>query len=269
MGVEFLKAPAGDKFKLAKRDPEDRTGLPDGKSARVALTDKLSIELNGLQDRFAAEKKTKILLVLQGMDTSGKDGTVKAVFNSVNPLGIRVVAFKAPSALELAHDYLWRVHAEVAQKGEIVIFNRSHYEDVLITRVHGWIDEAEAKRRLAHINDFERMLSETGTVIIKCMLNISKDEQAKRLEERRTDPAKQYKFSMADLEERKHWDEYMTAYEDAIRATSTEHAPWNIIPANSNSTRNAYVAQLLANALEKINPQYPPPEQDLSKVVVV
>jgi PPK2 family polyphosphate:nucleotide phosphotransferase len=266
---EILKAQAGSKFVLSKRDPADRKGLPEDKAARNALTAQLGEKLNGLQDRFAAEKKTKLLLVLQGMDTSGKDGTVKAVFDSVNPLGIRVAPFKAPTERELAHDYLWRVHAEVPQKGEIVIFNRSHYEDVLITRVHGWIDADEVARRLAHINDFERMLVETGTVIIKCMLHISKDEQAKRLEERRTDPAKQYKFNVGDIEERKYWDKYMTAYEEAIRATSTEHAPWYVIPANSNSTRNAYVAQLLTDALEAINPKYPKPTQDLSKIVVV
>ncbi len=265
---EILKAQAGKKFILSKRDPDNRKGLPDDKAARNALTAKLGEKLNALQDRFAAEKKTKLLLVLQGMDTSGKDGTVKAVFDSVNPLGIRVAPFKAPTERELAHDYLWRVHAEVPQNGEIVIFNRSHYEDVLITRVHGWIDADEVSRRLAHINDFERMLVETGTVIIKCMLHISKDEQAKRLEERRTNPAKQYKFNVGDIEERKYWDQYMAAYEVAIRATSTEHAPWYVIPANSNSTRNAYVAQLLADALEAINPKYPKPAQDLSKIVV-
>ncbi len=268
MVSNILKAQAGSKFMLSKRDPADRKGLPDDKAARNALTAQLGEQLNGLQDRFAAGKKTKLLLVLQGMDTSGKDGTVKAVFDAVNPLGVRVAPFKAPTERELAHDYLWRVHAEVPQKGEIVIFNRSHYEDVLITRVHGWIDADEVVRRLAHINDFERMLTETGTVIIKCMLHISKDEQAKRLEQRRTDPAKQHKFNIGDLEERKYWDRYMTAYEDAIRATSTEHAPWYIIPANSNSTRNAYVAQLLADTLEAINPQYPKPTQDLSKIVV-
>ncbi len=269
MVSEILKVPVGSKFVLSKRDPDDCKGLPDDKATRNALTAQLGVKLNGLQDRFAAEKKTKLLLVLQGMDTSGKDGAVKAVFDSVNPLGIRVAAFKAPTELELAHDYLWRVHAQVPQKGEIVVFNRSHYEDVLITRVHDWIDAAEGKRRLAHINDFERMLTETGTVIVKCMLHISKDEQAKRLEERRTDPAKQYKFNVGDIEERKYWDKYMTAYEAAIRATSTEHAPWYIIPANSNSARNAYVAQLLANALEAINPKYPKPTQDLSKLVVI
>ena len=269
MVSETLKVHAGSKFVLSKRDPADRDGLPTDKAARNALTAQLGKKVKGLQDRFAAEKKTKLLLVLQGMDTSGKDGTVKAVFDSVNPQGIRVAPFKAPTELELAHDYLWRVHAEVPQKGEIVVFNRSHYEDVLITRVHDWIDADEARRRLAHINDFERMLTETGTVIIKCMLHISKDEQAKRLEERRTNPAKQYKFNAGDIEERKYWDKYMTAYEEAIRATSTLHAPWYIIPANSNSTRNAYVAQLLAGTFEAINPQYPKPTQDLSKLVVI
>lgn len=268
MVSEILKAPSGSKFILSKRNPADRTGLPEDKAARNALTAQLGEKLKGLQDRFAAEKKTKLLLVLQGMDTSGKDGTVKAVFDSVNPQGIRVAPFKAPTELELAHDYLWRVHAEVPQKGEIVVFNRSHYEDVLITRVHGWIDANEVQRRLAHINDFERMLAETGTVIIKCMLHISKEEQAKRLEERRTDPTKQHKFNVGDLEERKYWDKYMAAYEDAIRATSTEHAPWYIIPANSNSTRNAYVAQLLADTLDAIKPNYPKPTLDLSKIVI-
>jgi PPK2 family polyphosphate:nucleotide phosphotransferase len=267
--LDHLRVPPGKPLTLADRDPDSKRGLPDGKSERVTLLAKLGERLDVLQDVLAAEAKHKVLLVLQGMDTSGKDGTVRSVFGTVDPLGVRVAAFKVPSEAERARDYLWRVHAQVPAAGEIVIFNRSHYEDVLVTRVHGWVDARECTRRYAQINDFERMLTETGTTIVKCMLHISKDEQRKRLEDRRTDPVKHFKFSLGDLEERKLWDSYMTAYEQALAATSSEHAPWHVIPANSNSTRNACVAALLVPAIERLKPAYPEPTTDLSKIVIV
>ena len=266
--LDHLRVLPGKAFSLADRDADSKRGLPEAKAERVALLGTLGERLDALQDVLAAEAKHKILLVLQGMDTSGKDGTIRNVFGTVDPLGVRVSAFKVPSEAERAHDYLWRVHAQVPAAGEIVIFNRSHYEDVLVTRVHGWVDAAECKRRYAQINDFERMLTETGTTIVKCMLHISKDEQRKRLEERRTDPVKRFKFSMGDLEERKLWDGYMTAYEQALSATSTEYAPWHVVPANSNSTRNACVGALLVAAIERLKPAYPEPTTDLSKIVI-
>ncbi len=211
-----------------------------------------------LQDILHAQAKHKVLLLIQGMDASGKDGTIKHVFSECDPLGIRLANFKAPTPEELAHDYLWRVHAEVPKKGEIVIFNRSHYEDVLIVKVHDWIDDAECKRRFAQINDFERMLTETGTVIIKCYLHISKEEQKKRMQERLNDPTKTWKFNPNDLKERDLWDKYMQAYESALAATSTEYAPWYVVPADSKTNRNLLISRILLNALKSLKLAYPP-----------
>ena len=199
----------------------------------------------------------KLLLILQGMDTSGKDGTIRHVFSECDPLGIRLANFKAPSSEELAHDYLWRVHQQVPKAGELVIFNRSHYEDVGIVRVHNWIDNDECKRRYAQINDFERMLTETGTTIIKCFLHISKAEQKKRLQERLDDPAKTWKFNPGDLAERKLWDNYNEAYEQAIKATSSKQAPWYIVPADSKTNRNLLISRLLLNTLKNLDLRYP------------
>ncbi|MET0264563.1 MAG: polyphosphate kinase 2 family protein [Duganella sp.] len=230
----------------------------------AALIDRIS----DLQDRLYAQRRQKVLLVLQGMDTSGKDGLVRAIFSGVNPMGVRAVAFKAPTDAELAHDYLWRVHQHVPVKGEIAIFNRSHYEDVLITRVQGMIDDAECKRRYAHIRDFERMLAETGTVIIKVFLHISQEEQRERLQERLDDPDKQWKFDPSDIEQRKKWDDYQRAYEKAIRETNTDYAPWYIVPANSKVHRNLVIASLLLETLEAMDLHYPPPHPELSSFTV-
>jgi PPK2 family polyphosphate:nucleotide phosphotransferase len=238
------------------------------RSADVAYVAELGAKLDRFQDVFYAEHKRKILVVLQGMDTCGKDGTVRDVFRSFDPLGIRVVPFKAPTSAELARDFLWRVHAEVPRTGEIVVFNRSHYEDVLITRVHGWIDEAECKRRYAQIRAFETLLMETGTTIVKCFLHISKDEQKSRLEARLADPDKHWKFDTADLEERKFWKDYMAAYEDAIAATATPEAPWVVVPADSKSHRNVVVAEALLDMFEQIKPAYPPARPELADVKV-
>jgi PPK2 family polyphosphate:nucleotide phosphotransferase len=191
------------------------------------------------------------------MDTSGKDGTIRHVFSECDPLGIRLANFKAPSTEELAHDYLWRVHQQVPKAGELVIFNRSHYEDVVIVKVHNWIDEDECKRRYAQINDFERMLTETGTTIIKCFLHISKDEQRKRLQERLDDPAKTWKFNPGDIKERALWPNYTEAYEQAIKATSTKYAPWHIVPADSKTNRNLLISRLLLSTLKDLDLRYP------------
>jgi PPK2 family polyphosphate:nucleotide phosphotransferase len=202
------------------------------------------------------------------MDTSGKDGTIRALFSQINPMGLRGVTFKAPSSSELAHDYLWRVHQQVPVSGEIAIFNRSHYEDVLITIVQDMIDEKECKRRYAHIRDFERMLAETGTVIVKIFLHISKDEQRKRLQERLDDPEKQWKFDEGDIVQRKKWDAYQRAYERAIMATDADHAPWYIIPADSKTHRNLLISTLLLEIMQGLKLSFPEPDPRLSKLKI-
>lgn len=256
------------KFKLADFDAGSKPLSTGGKSSDNARLSELTTQLDAVQDIFYAEHTHKLLIVLQGMDTSGKDGTVRSVFRSFDPLGVRVASFKSPTPEELARDYLWRVHAQVPRKGEIVIFNRSHYEDVLITRVHGWIDEAECERRYKQIRAFEQLLVETGTTIIKCFLHISKGEQKKRLEERIADPQKHWKFDMQDVAERKFWKEYQQAYETAIAATATPESPWFVVPADSKSHRNLMVAEILKAAFDKLKPAYPPPKPELAKVTI-
>ena len=231
----------------------------------VALTEQIAVQ----QSMLYAQRKQKVLLVLQGMDTGGKDGTVKAIFNNINPMGIRAVAFKSPTAIELAHDYLWRVHQHVPVFGEIAIFNRSHYEDVLITRVQGWIDADECQRRYGHIRDFERMLADTGTTVVKVFLHISKDEQRARLQERLDDPDKQWKFDPNDVAQRKLWDDYRKAYEKALHETDCEAAPWYVVPADSKTQRNLAVASLLLETLQAMHLEFPAPDPKLSKMKVV
>lgn len=221
-----------------------------------------------MQDRFYALRQNKLLLLLQGMDTSGKDGTIRAVFQAIDPLGVRTVAYRAPTEPEKDRDFLWRHHRDVPGKGEIVIFNRSHYEAVLIEYVHGWIDAAERKRRLAHIVEFERLLADTGTTIVKCFLHISKDEQRKRLQERIDDPEKHWKFNPQDLEERKLWDKYQAAYEALLGRTGTSHAPWYVVPADSKTHRNLMISEILLATLRDLAPSYPPPQPKLAGLKV-
>ncbi|WP_317202986.1 PPK2 family polyphosphate kinase [Janthinobacterium sp.] len=228
----------------------------------------LTAQIAEYQAMLYAQRKQKVLLVLQGMDTSGKDGTVQAMFSNINPMGIRAVAFKAPTAIELAHDYLWRVHQQVPVRGEIAIFNRSHYEDVLITLVQKMIDEKECQRRYAQIRDFERMLSETGTVIVKVFLHISKEEQRERLQERLDDPNRQWKFDMNDIVQRKRWDDYQRAYEKAMRETDADHAPWYVVPANSKTQRNLVVASLLLETLQSLGLAFPAADPALTALKV-
>jgi PPK2 family polyphosphate:nucleotide phosphotransferase len=210
----------------------------------------------------------RVLLVLQGMDTSGKDGTVRGVFRDVDPLGLRIVPFKAPTPDELAHDFLWRVHSQVPAAGELTVFNRSQYEDVLVPVVLGQLNKAACEKRYSHIRDFEALLADNGTTIIKCMLHISKDEQRSRLQARIDDPTKHWKFDVSDLEARKQWDQYQTAYHDALSATSTPYAPWYIIPADSKTHRNVMVAELLLRTLEGLKLEYPPAKESLKGVKV-
>lgn len=245
------------KFSLSDYDSRDKTERRGSKEDNTKDLAELASGIDTLQEILHAEGKRKVLLILQGMDASGKDGTIRHVFSECNPQGVRLASFKAPSAEELAHDYLWRIHQQVPKAGELVIFNRSHYEDVLIVKVHDWIDDAECKRRYQQINDFERMLTETGTTIIKCFLHISKAEQKKRLQERLDDPTKSWKFNPGDLAERKLWERYIETYEQAIRATSSKQSPWYIVPADSKTNRNLLISRLLLDTLKNLDLRYP------------
>jgi PPK2 family polyphosphate:nucleotide phosphotransferase len=246
---------------MDNRNPDD-TGeykkTDQGKEKAKAITVQLIGRLEELQERLYANGDRAVLIVLQGMDTSGKDGTIKSVMSGVNPQGCKVVSFKAPSSEELGHDFLWRVHQKAPSKGQIGIFNRSHYEDVLITRVHGWVSDKVVQQRFNQIKEFEELLHESGTTILKFFLHISKDEQKVRLEERIRDPEKRWKFNEGDLEERKLWKNYMDAFEDVMAATSTDHAPWYIVPANRKWYRNLVVADRVVEALEDMKLKTPP-----------
>ncbi|MCC8180097.1 MAG: polyphosphate kinase 2 family protein [Planctomycetes bacterium] len=221
-----------------------------------------------LQYKLYAESKTGLLVVFQAMDTAGKDGVIRKVFGPLNPQGVAVSSFKRPSTLELSHDYLWRIHLNAPAKGMVRIFNRSHYEDVLVHRVHKLIPMEELDRRYRQINDFERYLSENNIVIIKFFLHISKDEQKARLQSRLDNPDKRWKFELGDLEERKYWDSYQEAYEAVLEKCSFEHAPWYVIPADKKWYRDWAVSEILLQQLKKMDPQIPPPEKGLDKVVV-
>lgn len=249
----------GSRVRLSAWDADDRRIIGANKNRARETLDARRAELEVLQELLYAEGRRKLLIILQAMDTAGKDSTIRHVFQGVDPLGVRVKSFKAPTQYELDRDHLWRVHQHVPGAGEIGIFNRSHYEDVLITRVNGWIDAAECTRRYRQINDFERMLAETGTTILKFYLHISKDEQKARLEARRDTAEKQWKFQPGNLAVRAQWDDYMKAYEAALSATSTRHAPWHVIPANSKLARNLTVSALLVDALKKLDMRYPAP----------
>ena len=258
----------GSKVKLADHDPNETEAFSGGKEKAAERLLELNTRLESLQELLYAEHKRKVLVILQAMDTAGKDGTIRKVFDRVNPQGVRVASFKAPTLAELDHDYLWRVHSQVPGKGEMVIFNRSHYEDVLVVRVHGLVPPEVWKRRYGQINDFERMLAEEGATILKFYLHIDPDEQKQRLEERLEEPEKRWKFNAGDVEERKLWGDYTKAYEDALERTSTEWAPWRIIPANRNWYRNLMVAEAIVGALEKLDMRYPEPAEDWDKIVI-
>ncbi len=258
----------GSRVKLDEWDPGDESAFDASKHDTDSKREALRARLEQLQELLYAEHKHKVLIVLQGMDTAGKDGTISHVFEGVNPQGVRVATFKAPTPEETDHDYLWRVHPHVPGRGEMVIFNRSHYEDVLVVRVHGLAPEATWKQRYAQINDFERMLWEEGATILKFYLNIDRDEQKKRLQARLDDPTKHWKFNLVDLKERKRWGDYMQAYEDALAKTSSEWAPWYIVPANHKWYRNLVVASVIVDALEDLQMQYPPSPPGLDEVLI-
>ncbi|MEW6030506.1 MAG: polyphosphate kinase 2 family protein [Chloroflexota bacterium] len=258
----------GTKVRLSKWDPNDKGDFDGGKEQGLAEVERLNTKLEALQELLFAEGKHKVLIVLQAMDTGGKDGVIRRVFDGVNPQGVRVAPFKVPTQEELAHDYLWRVHKVVPGKGEIVIFNRSHYEDVLVVRVHKLVPPAVWKKRYEQINAFERHLAETGTTILKFYLHIDRGEQKQRFQARLDDPTKQWKFRLGDLEERKLWPDYMKAYEDVLGKTSTEYAPWYIVPANRKWYRDLVISTVLVETLKKLDMKYPAPEEDLTNVVV-
>ena len=258
----------GAKVDLARFDADDKSLLKRGKAQAKADLEAWREKLEALQNVFYASGRHKLLIVLQAMDTAGKDSTIRMVFDGVNPQGVKVANFKAPTQEELAHDFLWRVHTKVPGNGEIVIFNRSHYEDVLITRVNNWIDDAICTQRYAAINAFEQLLAENGTTILKFYLHISKDEQKQRLIERQQDPTKQWKFNPDDLKTRAQWGDYMSAYSNAIAATSTAHAPWFVVPANSKLQRNLLISAAICTALESLKLTYPKPLPGIAKIRV-
>ena len=258
----------GIRVKLSKWDPDDTGDFKGGKQAGLAEVEKLNKKLEELQELLYAEHKHKVLIVLQAMDTGGKDGVIRRVFDGVNPQGVRVAGFKAPTPEELDHDYLWRIHKEVPGNGEMVIFNRSHYEDVLVVGVHDYVPADVWKKRFDQINQFERMLVENGTTILKFYLHIDRDEQKERLQSRLEDPTKRWKFRLGDLEERKLWSKYMAAYEDVLSRTSTEHAPWIIVPANRKWYRDLVISSVLVETLQGLKMKFPEPEENLDSVVI-
>jgi PPK2 family polyphosphate:nucleotide phosphotransferase len=262
-----IRIPPGASPGIAQRDARDDLDLGD-KDAAVARLDELREKLEVLQQRLYAEARHSVLLVLQGLDASGKDGVVRTVFEGLNPQGCRVASFKAPTSTELAHDYLWRVHAVLPARGEIGIFNRSHYEDVVAVRMLELVPEKVWSRRPGHIVEWERMLVDEGTTIVKVFLNVSKDEQRQRLQERIDDPEKRWKFRKRDLDVRARFDDYIAAYEDVIAETSSAHAPWFVVPADRNWVKATAVAELLVDALERIDPTLPAAEDGLDGLVV-
>jgi PPK2 family polyphosphate:nucleotide phosphotransferase len=254
--------------RLAELDPAGTPGFSGGKGKGRTARAKLTRKLEALQELLFADGTRRLLIVLQAMDTGGKDGVIRSVFDGVNPQGVKVASFKRPTDIELAHDYLWRVHPRVPAKGEITIFNRSHYEDVLVVRVHDLVPAERWERRFHQINEFEEMLVEEGTTILKFFLHISKEEQKERLQARLDDPSKHWKFSLGDLTEREHWDDYQAAYEDVLTRTSSRHAPWYVVPADRKWFRDLVIATVLVETLEKMDLEYPASPDDLSGVVI-
>jgi PPK2 family polyphosphate:nucleotide phosphotransferase len=255
------------KIDLSKWDPEDSSEFDGNKEEGRAALANLNGKLAELQEILYAEHRHKVLIVLQAMDTGGKDGAIRHVFNGINPQGVRVASFKVPSAIEMDHDYLWRIHQQTPGKGEMVIFNRSHYEDVLVVRVHKLVPEKVWKRRYEQINNFEKLLAEEGTTILKFYLHISSKEQKERLRARLEDPTKHWKFDPNDLKERQLWKEYMRAYEDALEKTSTKYAPWYIVPANKKWYRDLVMASVILGTLKDLNMEYPQPKYDVGSIL--
>jgi len=265
--ARYVVAP-GTKVDLGARDPRDTADFDGGKDEGKDGLEELTGRLEELQNLLYADGRHRLLVVLQAMDTGGKDGTIRHVFHHTNPQGVRVASFKRPTEDELAHDYLWRVHPHTPADGMISIFNRSHYEDVLVVRVHDVVPEERWRRRYDHIVDWEQMLVDEGTTIRKFFLHISKDEQAERLQARIDTPEKRWKFEKGDLDERLHWDAYVEAYEEMLARTSTEAAPWYVIPADRKWFRNLAVSQVLVDTLEGLDLSYPEPEAGIEGITV-
>jgi PPK2 family polyphosphate:nucleotide phosphotransferase len=265
--VERLQVKPGSPAGLEDRDPRDPLGMDDKGTGRDLL-DHLSGDLDGLHSRLWAEASRSVLLVLQGMDASGKDGTIRRVLSGLNPQGCQVASFKSPSDNELAHDYLWRVHRVCPDRGHLGVFNRSHYEDVVAARMFGAVTHDQCRLRYQHIREFERMLADEGTTMVKVFLHLSKDEQRDRLQARLDDPTKNWKFRTADLDVRKQWDDYQRAYEDVLGETSTEHAPWFVVPADRKWVRDVAVSTLLVSTLGDMDPRIPDPDPELRGIRV-
>lgn len=261
-----LQPTTGERVRLANYAP-DFTDSHDKKSAQEVLDQNLA-RLRELQDVLYAEHKHALLIILQGVDASGKDGTIRHVMRGINPQGVQVTSFKVPTAEELAHDFLWRIHQHTPARGMIALFNRSHYEDVLIVRVEELVPRSVWEARYEHINAFERLLTDSGVTILKFFLHISKDEQKKRFEERLRSPEKQWKFAVGDLKVREKWDDYMAAYEDALTRCNTPWAPWYIVPADKKWYRNLVVSSVLVETLERLDMRYPSPEPGLERITI-
>jgi PPK2 family polyphosphate:nucleotide phosphotransferase len=266
--TQQVRVAPGSTARLSRRDPADLLGLPDGKRRGRVRAAKATEQIATLQQTLWAEHEQSLLVVLQGLDASGKDGASRHLLTGVNPQGTQVTSFKAPTDEELRHDFLWRIHAKTPGRGVIAVFNRSHYEDVVTTQALGLIDANEASRRTRAINEFEQHLVEQGTTIVKLFLHISKEEQRQRLQERIDRPEKQWKMELSDLETRNHWDQYHELYERTISATSTDHAPWHIVPADHKWVRDIVVGELVVRALNRMDPKTPPPNPELNGIVV-
>jgi PPK2 family polyphosphate:nucleotide phosphotransferase len=261
--MDRYRVKPGQQINLTDYDPDDKSVFDLNKKTGKKKLKDLNKELETLQETLYAENKHKILIILQAMDTGGKDGTIRHVFEGANPQGVRVASFKKPTEIELSHDYLWRIHHHTPAKGEIVIFNRSHYEDVLVVRVHNLVDPNVWQRRFEHINAFEQLLTDEGTTILKFFLHIDQKEQKERLLARLQEPDKRWKFNPNDLAERKYWNDYMRAYTDVLNKTSTEWAPWVIVPANRKWYRNLVIGTTIVDTLKKLNIQTPPFKDDV------
>lgn len=269
MDIKDYRAKPGQKIKLSDIDPQQtQNWTSKDRAGAEARTEELNARLEALQELLWAQGKERVLVVLQAMDAGGKDGTIKHVFEHVNPSGVKVASFKKPNEKELARDYLWRIHERVPADGELVIFNRSHYEDVLVVRVLDLVPKKQWERRYEHIRAFEEMLADEGTTIIKIFLHISKEEQRERLQKRLDEPDKNWKFDSGDLFHREHWDDYMKAFEVAIQETSTAKAPWYIVPANRKWYRNLVISEILVQTLEELEMTYPAAEDDVLEAVI-
>jgi PPK2 family polyphosphate:nucleotide phosphotransferase len=259
--LDRLRVAPGTPARIAERSTHDRVGVEkdEGEKRLGHLVERI----DELQYRLYAEARRSVLLVLQGLDASGKDGVVRRVFEGVNPTGVAVTSFRAPAGAELEHDYLWRIHRALPRRGTIGVFNRSHYEDVVAVRMYEIAPEAVWRPRYGHLRDFERMLVDEGTTVLKVLLNVSREEQRVRFQERVDDPGKRWKFRRDDLEVRRRFDEWIAAWEEAVTETSTEWAPWHVVPADRNWVKALAVAELVAGALERLDPRLPDPEDGI------